>query len=244
MKYSVYSRKGRNRKENQDATLLCVRSYQERLMGMAAICDGVSCSSDGAIAAQFVIASLQHLFEKGQLHQRNLCEELNQIHHSLIAYGEKHHKQYGTTCSLIVFLEDEYRFVQIGDSRIYLNQNGFHQLSVDQTLAQAYYDAKLLTLQQFQASKDRHVLTQCMGMTPHLTLREERGRWKEEDGLFLCSDGIYHLVKEAQLHEAMTHFLENSKEDQALWLVELAQFLGEQDDCSAIFYTRSSRASI
>lgn len=242
MKYSIYSTAGTVKKENQDAYLLRVARKQEHVLGMAAICDGVSSVDDGAYASHFVVKSLETLFDQLKHHDVDISEEVMKIHQALIKQGKRKHVSYGTTCSLFLFYDDTYRYVQIGDSRIYLYTNTLQQLTSDQTLARQKYDMKTISLEEYHLSNERHVLTQCMGITKELHMVSGSGIWKEDHGILLCSDGLYNLVPHQELVHMMDAFLHEECVEPAKELAMIAMELGEQDNVSAMTYTRKGES--
>lgn len=240
MKYSFYSDCGGFKKRNEDAYELHIAACGNQLRGMIAICDGVSTSDDGKYASRFVIAQLHHLF-KSRNHPVDWKNEVDHIHTELCKKGELHHKRYGTTLSLFYFDDDHYHFLQVGDSRIYLYQNSLFQLSVDQTLAQQKYHDQTISLEEYRQSNERHILTQCIGITKQLRPAEGSGKWQAADGVLVCSDGISNLLSLSMLNEHMKLFLQEGS-DEAKYMAEEALALGERDNLSAILFSRGISA--
>lgn len=238
MRYDVASDRGMIKKENQDAYFIRVAKRNAHEMGLLAVMDGVSSCDDGAYASRFVMKALNHLFEKMKEKDVDLCVEIMDIHRSLKSDAKKHKQMLGTTLSLIYYYDDDLHLIQVGDSRIYLYQDHLRQISVDQTLAQMKYDAKTISLEQFHASEERHILTQCMGISPHLQIQESRFSWIQKDALLLCSDGIYNTLRNEDLENHMRMFLKNETQI-AQKLIDIALAQEEQDNMTAILFTRS-----
>lgn len=237
MKYSYYSDKGNHKKRNEDAFELHIATSANRMRGMIAVCDGVSTSDDGLYASRFVISKLHELFERWKDQSLSWRYEVNKIHEELYEQGKCSHKRYGTTLSLFCFEDDSYHILQVGDSRIYLYQDTLRQLSVDQTLAQQKYNNQTISLEQLYESDERHILTQCIGITKRLSIVEDSGTWDKQDGVLVCSDGISNRLSISMLNEHMRLFL-NEGSDEARQLGEEALALGEQDNLTAILYSR------
>ena len=138
---------------------------------------------------------------------------------------------------MFCFEDDSYHILQVGDSRIYLYQDILRQLSVDQTLAQQKYNNQTISLEQLYESDERHILTQCIGITKRLSIVEDSGTWDKQDGVLVCSDGISNRLSISMLNEHMRLFL-NEGSDEARQLGEEALALGEQDNLTAILYSR------
>lgn len=237
MKYSYYSDKGNHKKRNEDAFEIHIATSANRMRGMIAICDGVSSSDDGKYASRFVVSRLHELFEQWKEHSLDWHHEVNKVHEELYEQGKHSHKRYGTTLSLFYFEDDNYHILQVGDSRIYLYQDTLKQLSIDQTLAQQKYINQTISLEQLYESNERHILTQCIGITKRLSIVEDSGIWHRQDGVLVCSDGISNLLSESMLSEHMRLFLSEGS-DEARKLGEEALALGEHDNLSAILFSR------
>ncbi len=240
MRYDVASDRGMIKKENQDAYFIRVAKRNAHEMGLLAVMDGVSSCDDGAYASRFVMKSLNHLFETMKEKDVDLCEEVMNIHQSLKSDAKKHKQMLGTTLSLIYYYDDNLHLLQVGDSRAYLFQDHLKQISIDQTLAQMKYDAKTISPEEFHAGEDRHILTQCMGISQHLQIQESHFSWSKKDALFLCSDGIYNTLRKEDLENHMHMFLKNEKRI-AQKLIDIALAQEEQDNMTAILFTRSDR---
>lgn len=239
MKYSFYSDKGNYKLRNEDAFELHIATFNDKMRGMLAICDGVSTSDDGKYASRFVIAKLHNLFELWKSHSLDWRNEVYKIHEELYQQGRYQHKRYGTTLSLFYFEDDIYHILQVGDSRIYLYQDTLRQLSVDQTLAQQKYLNQTISTKQLYESNERHILTQCIGITRKLHPVEANGIWHSQDGVLLCSDGISNQLNLTMLNEHMRLFL-NENSDEAKQLAEEALSLGEKDNLTAILFSRGA----
>lgn len=239
MKYAGYSDKGVYKKRNEDAYIIRIASRGQSLRGLLAICDGVSSSDDGRFASTFIVKHLNSLFEEWKLAHMDWNRAILDLHEKLLQCGKKHHKRYGTTLSLFCFEDDEYQFLQIGDSRIYLYHNAIKQLSVDQTLAQQKYGSHTISLEEYYQSCERHILTQCIGITKQLEIAQTCGHWSLQDAVLICSDGISNQLSDKVLAVHMKAFLKHGC-DEAKRLAEEAIALGEQDNVSALLFTRGT----
>ncbi len=238
MKYSFYSTAGRIKAVNEDALLLQVAICGSSVRGMVAVCDGVSSLSNSSRTSAFVIRQLHILFERWKKHSIQPQCELLKIHRQLYEKGQRDHRRYGTTCSLFLFEDDAYDIYHIGDSRIYLMQDKLSLLTVDQTLAQMKYDRRIISFAEYTHSDERHVLTQCLGISTPLQMVHFQGKWNESDAVFVCSDGISNALDEAILQEYVRRFLHAKQQGQAKAMAHKAMAKGERDNLSAVLFTR------
>lgn len=238
MKYACYSNAGRVKAVNEDAILLRVAACEGKQRGMLAVCDGVSSLNQSAYASRFVVRCLNDWFERWKNQRIDPYQEFMKIHQALYDQGERKGNRYGTTCSLFLFEADHYQVLHVGDSRIYLWQDKLLQLSVDQTLAQWQYDRQMISLAKYRHSPQRHVLTQCMGVTMPIEVHCLQGTWRSDDAVLLCSDGISNLLSEAVLQKQLRRFLTTSHHDSAEELAKAAMAAGERDNVSAVMFSR------
>ena len=241
MKHAFYSTAGRVKPINEDAALLRIASCAHNVRGMLAVCDGVSSLSDSAQASRFVIASLNELFEKWKMQSIRPQKELMLIHKMLYDKGRKDHHPYGTTCSLFMFEDDTYHIFQIGDSRIYLMREKLSLLTVDQTLARMKYDQQTISLEAYCHSHERHVLTQCLGVSMPLQIAQSQGQWQSCDAVLICSDGISNRLRKEVLQEHMKRFIHKEGGDSAFILAKAAMAAGERDNLSAVLFSRCAK---
>lgn len=159
---------------------------------MAAVADGVASSKHGELASKAAIQAVSHLLdyyrkEEG-IHETLLEEWMNQINEKIIFLGEKVGKT-ATTLSVLLWRNDQYWAVNIGDSPIYLLRDGhLEQLSKEHTAAK-----EKIALGQPVASHDFHTLTRYLGKTN--TAGGEMaciksGQLQAGDIFLICSDGI------------------------------------------------------
>lgn len=239
MKYAVYSDIGSGKGVNQDAFLLRFAKTEGNILGMAAVCDGVSGLQRGEEASRFVIRELNSMFEQRKMKAIHVRAELSKIHERLAHYARKKHMRMGTTLSLLIFDRSGYEAFQIGDSRMYGWNQELTQISSDQTLAQQKLDEHTISLEEFNRSKERHVLTQCMGIGESLEIGYSKGDSKKHNVYFLCSDGQYNRLLDTEIQEAMKQFYRTDQSDvQGVIdrLALLAMSRNETDNITSIMF--------
>lgn len=115
----------------------------------------------------------------------------------------------GATLAAIYANRKKITAVSVGDSRIYLYKNGnLKQLTTDHTFAQMQIDAGLITKEQAETSRLRHVLTQHIGISPHEMVIEpdifEIEDISSDDTILICSDGFYDSVRESEIKKILS----------------------------------------
>lgn len=113
-------------------------------------------------------------------------------------------KRIGATYSVLVIDKDSASIFNVGDSRIYMFRNGeLRQISVDDTMSQQLINIGILTPEQAKTHKDRHKLTQHLGIFPEEMIIEphimQNIEIKKGDKFLLCSDGLTDMLTDEEI---------------------------------------------
>ena len=110
----------------------------------------------------------------------------------------------GTTCTALVLRGDTAFSAHVGDSRLYLVRDGrIKRLSDDHSLVNEMVKQGLISEEQARTHEDRNVITRALGLSPTV----EVDTWetplpvRPHDRFLLCSDGLYDLVDDEEIHE-------------------------------------------
>jgi protein phosphatase len=140
----------------------------------------------------------------------------------------------GTTIVGVLIENSAVAIAHVGDSRAYLVQdNVMRQLTVDHTYVQQLVDRNEITREEALSHPRSHVLTQCLGSSPDITVDVDRywiwplQKGHSSDLIVLCSDGLYSMVAEDEiLHVVMTLPPRKACEE----LIQLANSRGGYDN--------------
>jgi protein phosphatase len=139
----------------------------------------------------------------------------------------------GTTLTAVVIRSTEVLVGHVGDTRAYLLRNGqMRQLTHDHTWVAEALRKGTLTPRQAQTHPNRNVLTRALGSDPSVEAFIGRETLQPGDRLFLCSDGLYNLVTDADIQTT----LQQSRDAQAAIdeLVAMANGRGGYDNITAM----------
>jgi protein phosphatase len=140
----------------------------------------------------------------------------------------------GTTLTMAVSLGSNLLIGHIGDSRAYLLRNSeLHQLTRDDTLAQALIDAGVADPEDAATRAMRHVLTAAIGSTAEpVDPQVQRLHLRDGDQILLCTDGLTGMVKD----KVITATLRNatSASEACSNLVDLALSAGGMDNVTTV----------
>lgn len=210
------------------------------------VCDGVGGLQSGELASTGAVRCFEDWFEQQlpQIMESELTETtvflswhqmLENLHNTLCEYAERSAMQFGTTVSALLISSDRLYWVQVGDSRIYLDDGtGTEQLTKDQTLAMREVEAGRLSPEAMQTDQRKNILLQCLGygkMEPVF----QSGPRPQRGAVVLCSDGFCHYLAEKQIHRLLTE----TETREQLWqqmqkTVEYCRAHGETDNITAL----------
>ena len=160
--------KGATRPSNQDSFCARISNFGRETIAMLAVCDGVGGLQSGELASTGAVRCFEEWFEQQlpEIVQNGLTADvvffswhrmLETLHTALCSYSGKTGIQLGTTVSALLLTRDDLYQVQVGDSRIYLDDGlGLVQLSKDQTLAMREVEAAVSWLWQNGAGFSMH----------------------------------------------------------------------------------------
>ena len=142
----------------------------------------------------------------------------------------------GCTFVSFGFSNNKIHIANVGDSRAYLLRGSeLHCVSNDHTLAQSMVEAGVISYEESQTIKQKHMLTQYIGISPDEMLIEPYFNTfdaKENDVVLLCSDGLTDMVSDSEIQSVLKQ--RASVEQLANMLVEKALVNGGKDNVTVI----------
>jgi protein phosphatase len=140
----------------------------------------------------------------------------------------------GTTVVGMLVEDSAVAIAHVGDSRAYLIQGGeIQQLTVDHTYVQQLVDRNEITREEALPHPQSHILTQCLGSAPNITVDVNRyWVWPLQKGhvsdiIVLCSDGLYSMVSDGEICQIVSALSPDQACDE---LVRLANDRGGFDN--------------
>lgn len=145
-------------------------------------------------------------------------------------------RRMGSTLAALYIDDGKAVCCNVGDSRVYLLHRGnLRQLSQDHTRVAQMVRMGLLTPEQAAVHKNRHILSQNIGIFEDEMLLEpffsEAIPMEPGDTFLLCSDGLTDMVPEEQIAEALAA---GTAAQTAQRLVNLALEHGGKDNVTAL----------
>ena len=210
---------------NMDSLLLKSRTVAGTEVCLAAVCDGVGSLADGALSAQWAVQMLynwlENLEDAEELGAR-LRDYVQTMNLAIRTKAQKQQAETACTLSCLLLWRQWYCLAHVGDSRIYLWEQG-----------------ALRQLTQDQARRGR--LTQAMGHREHVTAFFQQGEQRGEQRFLLCSDGLYKRMEPETLGACMARLNRRSLQKALRQLTEHVISQGERDNISAALLIKDER---
>ena len=201
------------------------------------VCDGMGGQSGGELAAQLAIDAIRRDLEnlpgrEPEVALKNALVEANRV--IVLRRQNQAFADMGTTIVGALFNGPEVVIGHVGDSRAYLvRDSAIQPLTTDHTYVQQLVDAGQIAPDEALSHPKAHILTRCIGAEPNLEVDMDKfWLWdiaddEPRDYLVLCSDGLYSLVSEGEIANAL---VSESPQHACVKMVELAKARGGYDN--------------
>lgn len=231
---------------NQDSVLIKHASTQSGEVLLAIVCDGMGGLAKGELASATVIRAFSEWFDNELTKELSSFDirvvggkielMLKDLNVRILEYGKSTRISLGTTFSGILFVDNQYVIVHVGDTRIYHIGSSLNQLTEDQTVVAREISLGRMTIQQAKLDKRRNMLLQCIGasrvVTPQIIYGEiEKGAY------MLCSDGFRHEITENEIFESLNNrnlINKSVMHENARYLIDLVKSRKERDNISIV----------
>lgn len=237
---------GISKTTNQDSVLIKHASTDIGEVLMAIVCDGMGGLAKGELASATVIRAFSKWFDEELPYELENVDMqviggkwslmLKSLNVQILEYGQQFGSNLGTTFSGILFVDDKYVIVHVGDTRIYHIGSTLHQLTTDQTFVAREISRGTMTAEQAKTDKRRNLLLQCVGASKNVDPQVLCGT-AEKGAYMICSDGFRHEVTPGEIYESLNpiNFMnENAMHSNAKYLIELVKSRNEKDNISVV----------
>ncbi len=184
------------RANNQDAILA------DDAAGLWLVADGMGGHAGGARASEIARDIIRDRFHSGQPLREAVLAAHREIRREQTTRPE--FSDMGTTVVAVIEQDGDYEVCWVGDSRAYRFSSGTGQLQLltrDHNVAGMLVAAGALSPDEAARHPQRHVLTDCLGLTGEHEPRvgNLQDRWQSGDWLLLCSDGLSGELEDREI---------------------------------------------
>jgi protein phosphatase len=172
--------------------------------------------------------------EREESFLEDLKKAVERSHEIIRAQGEEDHDRRGmaTTLTMVTIIWPRAYLIQVGDSRCYrLRNDTLELLTKDQTMAQAMVDAGVLTPEDAERSKLKHVLYSAVGgRSAAPAVKAVDCQWS--DIMLICTDGLNKHVSDDEIREQLA--APQSSEQTCQTLLQMTLDRGASDNVTII----------
>jgi serine/threonine protein phosphatase PrpC len=246
--YYATSDTGRSRTQNEDC-YLCNPEHNLFL-----VADGIGGHASGEIASKMAISDIEEFVIRSRVeditwpipYRKELSLEQNRLLAAATLANQKIRglvsqnpsmKGMGTTLVGCIIEGNLLAVINIGDSRIYrIRDDHIEQITKDHTVAGVMERMGLLTKEEASYNPQKHILTSALGIEPLKNIKVDLfpAEICTKDLFLLCSDGLYDMLGEEEIVEAIKSFKGKSLEKAGHTLIERANLAGGKDNITII----------
>ena len=237
---------GIKKQTNQDSILIKHGQCEKGEILLAVICDGMGGLKKGEVASATVVRKfsewfdLELPFELKNLDMNIIADKwsllLKDLNIKIAEYGQQDGIRLGTTFTGVLFIDDQYLAVHVGDTRLYQLDSGLKQLTTDHTFVAREIKRGNLTVEQAKKDKRRNMLLQCVGASERIEPEILTGT-VQQGAYMLCSDGFRHEISESEIYESLNPVNLINKEamhNNVKYLIEQVKKRNEKDNISVV----------
>jgi protein phosphatase len=209
-KVYALSETGPTRSLNEDSIFYAYPDgHFQTFFGMVA--DGMGGHQAGEVASNIACTTAEQYIQKNfrEVNVTTMLEGCIKAAHSAIVDAAKENSMYrgmGTTATMVFIRESNMYFAHIGDSRLYhLKKTQLKQCTSDNTLVNEMLQEGKISEEEALNHDMKHVLTQALGTVNQIEPQLSKPGIPIEAGdiLFLCSDGIYDVLKVSEIEKIL-----------------------------------------
>jgi len=231
------SNKGIKRKNNEDA---CFVLPEEQVYVIA---DGVGGNNAGELASRAAVSSVVKYVKEKPIAKADSDKALNKYfkkcidraNKKIIEMASQEPEREGMATTLVVchIRGSKAYFVNVGDSRAYINRQGkIFQVTEDHTYINSLLKLGVITPEEAKDHKQGHMITRALGAEDETEADFYETDIEDNDVIVLCTDGLYGEMDDERISRLIS---ENEKmTDLANKMIIEANRLGGNDNITVV----------
>ena len=190
------------------------------LSNLFVVADGMGGHQAGDYASKFTVELLKREIAQSDEEdiERLLVKSIKIANRELIktADSDPALKGMGTTIVVSTIKDQMMYFANVGDSRLYLINQGITQLSKDHSLVEEMVRLGGIKPEEAKTHPDKNIITRAIGAKDKVQVDFYEHRLKKDDIILMCTDGLSNMVEDDELF----HIVQGGRD-----IVESAQSL-------------------
>ena len=190
---------GRQRKSNQDACYYTTEPIGD-LQNLFLVADGMGGHNAGDVASKFTIESFidivkthDDLRDAVTLLAQTVRDVNAKVYEKASEYLE--YNGMGTTLVAATIENNTIKIVNIGDSRLYLIENGnILQITRDHSLVEEMVNRGQINKEEARTHANKNIITRAVGASEDVTPEVFSVDLTEDSKILICTDGLTNMV--------------------------------------------------
>ena len=195
---------GRKRSVNQDYVFKSDNSIGT-LPNLYIVADGMGGHKAGDYASKYTVEIVcDEIKNSEHIGPSQMLDKAIQVANSKVlkkSREDEHLKGMGTTIVAATVVRDILYFANVGDSRLYLINEGIWQLSKDHSLVEEMVRLGGIKPEEAKNHPDKNIITRAVGAKSKIEVDCFEHKLKKGDIILMCSDGLSNMVEDDEIFE-------------------------------------------
>lgn len=206
------------------------------LENLFVVADGMGGHRAGDYASKYTVEVLQKQIKTytGNDIEKNIVTAITAANTEILkaAASDEHLKGMGTTVVAATIRGQMMYFANVGDSRLYLINQGITQLTKDHSLVEEMVRLGGIKPEEAKHHPDKNIITRAIGAKRDVDVDYYEHRLKKGDMILMCTDGLSNLVDDEELF----HIVQGARDivEATVSLVETAKTNGGTDNIGVV----------
>ena len=197
------------------------------LPNLFVVADGMGGHQAGDYASKYTVEVIRRELKASEEEdiEKALVSAIKTANREIIkkANSDPHLKGMGTTVVVATIVKQMMYFANVGDSRLYLINQGITQLTKDHSLVEEMVRLGGIKPEEANSHPDKNIITRAIGAKAEVDVDFYEHRLKRGDIVLMCTDGLSNMVEDEELFhivqggrdivEAGTSLVEAAKEN-------------------------------
>ena len=173
------------------------------LQNLFVVADGMGGHQAGDYASKYTVEVLQRELKmsEGEDVEKCLVAAIKTANREIIkeASRDEHLRGMGTTVVAATIMNQMMYFANVGDSRLYLINQGIQQLTKDHSLVEEMVRLGGIKPEEAKHHPDKNIITRAIGAKADVDADFYEHRLKRGDIILMCTDGLSNMVEDEEL---------------------------------------------
>lgn len=226
---------GKKRVTNQDY-VYCKSDAVGNLPNVFIVADGMGGHKAGDIASVTAVDAVLKSIEQSQKTDViSIMEEAVRKANKTLYEKSKSNEEWagmGTTLVLATVVDRTIFVANIGDSRLYLIDDGIHQITRDHSYVEEMVSIGEIDKSEARTHSKKNIITRAIGVEEETHADFFEVQFKKGDKLLMCSDGLTNMIEDNDILSVIAG--NNDIESTVHKLIDLANDSGGKDNIAVL----------